>query len=81
MTILVTGSRGGVGRSLVTLLRSRGLDVRAASRAPGGLDLPAGVPAVTCDLTDPGTFPPALKDVTEQLGARSATSAPMPDRC
>ncbi|ACZ88555.1 NAD(P)H-binding protein [Streptosporangium roseum] len=64
MTILVTGSRGGVGRSLLALLRSRGLDVRAASRAPGGLDLPAGVPAVTCDLTDPGTFPTALKDVT-----------------
>ncbi|OUC95896.1 SDR family oxidoreductase [Streptosporangium minutum] len=64
MTILVTGSRGGVGRSLVALLRSRGLDVRAASSDPGGLHLPADVPAVTCDLTDPGTFPAALKDVT-----------------
>ncbi|MET8340681.1 NAD(P)H-binding protein [Streptosporangium canum] len=64
MTILVTGSRGGVGRSLVALLRSQGLGVRAASSNPGGLDLPAGVPAVTCDLTDPGTFATALKDVT-----------------
>ncbi|GAA4220146.1 uncharacterized protein YbjT (DUF2867 family) [Streptosporangium album] len=63
MTILVTGSRGLVGSTLVALLRSRGLDVRAASKDPGKLSLPAGVPAVTCDLTDPGTFPAALEDV------------------
>lgn len=58
MTILVTGSRGAVARSLIGLLRERGLDVRAASSRPEDPD------TVRCDLTDPATFAAALKGVT-----------------
>ncbi|WP_328537357.1 NAD(P)H-binding protein [Streptomyces sp. NBC_00344] len=60
MTILVTGSRGKVGSTLVRLLHERGAGVRAASARPEELDLPAGVAAVRCDLHDPATFPAAL---------------------
>ncbi|WP_432929210.1 SDR family oxidoreductase [Microbispora sp. CA-135349] len=58
MTVLVTGSRGAVARTLVGLLRQRGLAVRPASSRPDGPD------AVHCDLTDPSTFAAALKGVT-----------------
>ncbi|GGO89405.1 SDR family oxidoreductase [Wenjunlia tyrosinilytica] len=64
MTILVTGSRGRVGRSLVTLLHSRGLDVRAASGSPEELSLPDAVPTVKCSLADPRDFPAALDGIT-----------------
>ncbi|MFI6316653.1 SDR family oxidoreductase [Nonomuraea sp. NPDC050556] len=57
MTILVTGGRGSVARSLVPLLREQGLQVRVGSSAPEGAD------AVRCDLTDPTTFPAALDGV------------------
>lgn len=63
MLTLVTGSRGRVGSALAALLHDRGLPVRAASRNPAELALPAGVPAVACDLGDPGTFPAALDGV------------------
>lgn len=58
MTILVTGSRGAVATSLITLLRERGVDVRPASR------MPADSSTVTCDLADPATFGAALDGVT-----------------
>ncbi|MEU9831912.1 NAD(P)H-binding protein [Streptosporangium sp. NPDC048047] len=58
MTVLVTGSRGAVARSLIGLLRERALPVRAASSRPDGPD------TVRCDLTDPSTFAAALKGVT-----------------
>lgn len=64
MTILVTGSRGKVGSTLITLLHERGVDVRAASADPEKLSLPAGVEAVKCALDDPGTFPTALASIT-----------------
>ncbi len=64
MTTLVTGSRGKVGSTLVSLLRTAGLPVRAASAAPDKLDLPAGVDAVSCALKDPATFPAALESTT-----------------
>ncbi|MFF3260989.1 NAD(P)H-binding protein [Streptomyces sp. NPDC002932] len=63
MPTLVTGSRGRVGSTLAALLHDRGLPVRAASRNPAELTPPAGVPAVTCDLRDPGTFRAALDGV------------------
>ncbi|WP_371772562.1 NAD(P)H-binding protein [Streptomyces sp. NBC_01438] len=63
MLTLVTGSRGRVGSTLAALLHDRGLPVRAASRNPAELAPPAGVPAVACDLGDPGTFPAALDGV------------------
>uniref|UniRef100_UPI003C300F43 NAD(P)H-binding protein n=1 Tax=Nonomuraea bangladeshensis TaxID=404385 RepID=UPI003C300F43 len=58
MTILVTGARGAVATELIALLRRRGLPVRPASSRP---DDPS---TVTCDLTDPATFPAALAGVS-----------------
>ncbi|MFJ1897729.1 MULTISPECIES: NAD(P)H-binding protein [unclassified Streptomyces] len=63
MLTLVTGSRGRVGSTLAALLHDRGHPVRAASRNPAELSPPAGVPAVACDLGDPGTFAAALDGV------------------
>ncbi|MEV5508386.1 NmrA family NAD(P)-binding protein [Streptomyces orinoci] len=63
MTTLVTGARGRVGRTLIELLHARGLPVRAASKAPEELQLPAGLEAVSCSLADPGTFAAALEGV------------------
>ncbi|MGW0394068.1 NAD(P)H-binding protein [Streptomyces sp. NPDC003042] len=57
MSILVTGARGAVARSLSALLTARGIPHRQASRSP---DSPG---TVHCDLTDPATFPEALAGV------------------
>ncbi|MFF4322153.1 SDR family oxidoreductase [Streptomyces sp. NPDC001568] len=57
MSILVTGGRGAVARSLTTFLAGRGLPYRLASRAP---DTPE---AVRCDLADPTTFAGALAGI------------------
>jgi uncharacterized protein YbjT (DUF2867 family) len=64
MTILITGSRGKVGSTLLTLLHEAGAAVRAASGSPEKLSLPADVDAVKCALNDPATFPAALDSVT-----------------
>ncbi|MEV8635864.1 NAD(P)H-binding protein [Streptosporangium sp. NPDC051023] len=64
MTTLITGSRGLVGSTLLTLLHGKGHDVRAASKEPERLSPPEGVPTVRCDLTDPATFPAALAGIT-----------------
>ncbi|MCX4818563.1 NAD(P)H-binding protein [Streptomyces sp. NBC_01142] len=64
MTVLVTGSRGKVGSTLITLLHEKGVDVRAASAAPEKLSLPAGVATVRCALDDAADFPAALASVT-----------------
>ncbi|MEW1893248.1 NAD(P)H-binding protein [Streptomyces sp. NPDC085659] len=63
MPTLVTGCRGRVGAALTALLHQGGHPVRAASRKAAELTPPPGVPAVTCDLGDPGTFPAALEGV------------------
>ncbi|MEV0744030.1 NAD(P)H-binding protein [Streptomyces sp. NPDC050273] len=63
MLTLVTGCRGQVGSALVSLLHGGGHAVRAGSRSPAELSLPAGVPSVACDLGDPGTFAAALEGV------------------
>ncbi|KIF76071.1 NmrA family transcriptional regulator [Streptomyces sp. 150FB] len=63
MTTLVTGSRGRVGATLVNLLHSKGLGVRAASGTPEQLSPPSGVPTVKCDLGDPSTFAAALDGI------------------
>jgi uncharacterized protein YbjT (DUF2867 family) len=63
MTILVTGARGGVARSLVQQLLAAGLPVRAAGRDPAAARLPGGVEAVRADLAEPGTLGPALDGV------------------
>ncbi|WP_242910195.1 NAD(P)H-binding protein [Actinomadura terrae] len=61
MTILVTGARGKIARSLVHRLLEGGHDVRAAGRDPSAASLPPGVEVVAADLADPGTLGPALK--------------------
>lgn len=53
MTTLVTGARGKVGSRVLAGLLAAGRDVRASSRDTAALDLPAGVPAVPLDLSDP----------------------------
>ncbi|MFF1922833.1 NAD(P)H-binding protein [Streptomyces sp. NPDC058221] len=63
MLTLVTGCRGRVGSALASLLHSGGHAVRAASRNPAQLSLPAGIPLVACDLGDPTTFATALEGV------------------
>jgi uncharacterized protein YbjT (DUF2867 family) len=63
MTILVTGSRGRVARTLIDRLHAQGVPLRAASSDPGAPDPPDGVPAVRCVLDDPATFAPALEGV------------------
>lgn len=63
MTILVTGATGNVGRHVVDLLLRAGVDVRATSREPASLDLPAEVDVRRADLTDPATFEQALQGV------------------
>ncbi|MCG8918348.1 NAD(P)H-binding protein [Actinokineospora sp. PR83] len=59
----MTGASGHVGRHVVTGLREAGVPVRATSRVPGDLDLPAGVEAAYGDLADPDTLTDALRGV------------------
>ena len=49
MTILVTGARGHVARSLIRQLLAAGEQVRAASKDPAATHLPAGVDVVAAD--------------------------------
>jgi len=56
MTVLVTGSRGSVARTLIDLLREQAVEVRAASSSTDA--------AVRCDLNDPATFEAALDGVS-----------------
>ncbi|KWV32470.1 nucleoside-diphosphate sugar epimerase [Micromonospora rifamycinica] len=63
MTILVTGATGNVGRNVVDLLLRAGVEVRATSRDPAALDLPAEVDVRRADLTEPETFAQAFQGV------------------
>ncbi|CUU60707.1 Uncharacterized conserved protein YbjT, contains NAD(P)-binding and DUF2867 domains [Parafrankia irregularis] len=56
MTILVTGATGAVGSHLVNALLDQGETVRALSRDPGKVSLPAAVEAVAGDLGDASTL-------------------------
>ncbi|WP_062992738.1 SDR family oxidoreductase [Nocardia anaemiae] len=60
--ILITGGRGAVASNLLSLLRADGHAVRVGSGRPA--QLPAGVPAVACDLRNPDTFAAALDGIT-----------------
>jgi uncharacterized protein YbjT (DUF2867 family) len=64
MTILVTGARGAVARSLVRQLLTAGEKVRAAGRDPHAVDLPAEVEVVLADLGRADTLGPALAGVS-----------------
>jgi uncharacterized protein YbjT (DUF2867 family) len=63
MTVLITGSRGRVARTLTALLHTAGHAVRAGSRSPESLDPPGGVAAVPLSLAEPAGFPAALDGV------------------
>ncbi|RST18253.1 NAD-dependent epimerase/dehydratase family protein [Streptomyces sp. WAC05374] len=63
MTVLVTGCRGRVGSTLLTLLYGKGIPVRAASSSPAHFAPPPGVDTVRCDLGAPETFRAALDGV------------------
>src|SRR6476469_1789260 len=62
LMILITGGRGAVATDLLSLLRADGHAVRVGSGRPE--QLPAGVPAVACDLRNPATFAAALDGVS-----------------
>jgi uncharacterized protein YbjT (DUF2867 family) len=61
--ILVIGSTGNVGRSVVNQLAERGLPVRALVRRPEGAALPEGIEIAQGDLTDPDSLDAALHGV------------------
>jgi uncharacterized protein YbjT (DUF2867 family) len=73
--ILVTGAGGAVGSALLAELRPAGVPVRAAYHSPdqADRDIRAGHHAVTVDLAEPATLPPALDgiDAVFLLGAMS----------
>ena len=63
MTILVTGARGTIGRRVLDRLHAAGHTLRASSRTPEELVVPAGVDVAALDLNRPGTFDAALRGV------------------
>ncbi|MEV6264968.1 NAD(P)H-binding protein [Streptomyces sp. NPDC051784] len=65
MTVLVTGARGGVGRRVLDRLHTAGHTVRASSRTPAELSVPAGVDVRRLDLNSPDTFEAALHGVVK----------------
>lgn len=62
--ILVTGSTGTVGASVVERLLGEGHDVRAAVRPGGSRSSWAACPQVEFDFEQPSTFEPALTGVS-----------------
>ena len=66
--ILVTGSRGAIGRASVEALMRSGAQVRALVRHPDPVDMPDGVPSVVVgDLTRPASLALALHGVSAML--------------
>ncbi|WP_329521782.1 NAD(P)H-binding protein [Spirillospora sp. NBC_01491] len=65
MTILVTGARGAIARSLIEQLLTAGHKVRAAGREPAAARLPAGVDVMEADLARPETLGAALAGATK----------------
>lgn len=61
--VLVTGGRGGVGRSVVRGLLDAGVRVRASSRDPRPGSFPAEVEPARLDLTEPDSLRAALDGV------------------
>lgn len=72
--ILVTGSSGFIGGSVVSMLRSAGAEVRSVDRHPGG----DGTPTVLGDLRDPDVVERAVTgdlDGIVHLAARTSVLA------
>lgn len=63
--ILVTGATGNVGSELVGVLAGAGEPVRALTRDPSAVTLPAGVEAVAGDLNRPQTLLDAFAGVSD----------------
>jgi uncharacterized protein YbjT (DUF2867 family) len=62
--ILVTGATGTVGRPLIEVLSTAGVEIRAVTRNPQTAGLPDGVEVVRGDPSRPDTITPALRGVT-----------------
>jgi uncharacterized protein YbjT (DUF2867 family) len=71
MTILLTGARGTIARSVIERLHAAGVPVRAASKSPGELRVPEGVQTTALDLSRP--------DATAFEGVSSLFLYPQPD--
>ncbi len=63
MSVLVVGASGAVGGGVVSGLLERGVRVRATSRTPQKLSLPAQVEVFEADLNEPASFADALDAV------------------
>lgn len=63
MSVLVVGASGAVGGAVVAGLLDRGERVRATSRTPQKLVLPAEVEVFAADLDDPASFTDVLTGV------------------
>jgi len=62
--ILVTGATGTIGRPLIEVLSTAGVDIRAVTRKGQAAGLPAHVEVVAGDPSRPDTITPALRGVT-----------------
>jgi uncharacterized protein YbjT (DUF2867 family) len=71
MTILITGARGTIARSVVERLHAAGVPVRAASKSPGELRVPEGVQTTALHLSRP--------DVAALEGVSRLFLYPQPD--
>jgi uncharacterized protein YbjT (DUF2867 family) len=71
--VLVTGASGYVGRRLVARLAERGTPVRALVHRDRG-ELPAGVDAVTGDITDSASLADACEGVDAVVNLASITA-------
>lgn len=74
-TVLVTGARGYVGRTLVHMLSAAGHPVRALSRGAGDVRLPH-VEVVSGDVTRPDTLLRALEGITALVHAARVAEGP-----
>jgi uncharacterized protein YbjT (DUF2867 family) len=74
--IVVTGASGTIGRHVVTSLASRGLPVRATSRDPSKLSVPAGVAVARADTLDPSTLDAAFAGATKVFVLAPAEDLP-----
>lgn len=63
MAVLVVGASGAIGGAVVAGLLEEGVDVRASSRTPEKLSLPAQVQVFAADLNVPASFAAVLKGV------------------
>jgi uncharacterized protein YbjT (DUF2867 family) len=64
MTILVTGSTGTIGSQVLNQLQGQSKEVRALTRSPDKLQVPAGITPVKGDLSDIDSVRAALTGVS-----------------